>query len=72
MLFRALVTFSYVKQRALTSLQKTMGFTAAAEQQQQVEDVEMAPEGGLPPEVESKVMETMQACVICIRAKSFA
>lgn len=43
--------------RALTSLQKTMGFSSAPVQ----EDVEMPVEGGLPAEVEAKLVETNQA-----------
>lgn len=53
--------------RALTSLQKTMGYSAAQSQPREeapVEDVEMAPEGALPSEVEAKIMETNQAYVL--------
>jgi len=45
----------------LTSLQKTMGYAQAPHEQQPAEDVEMAPEGGLPAEVEAKIMETNRA-----------
>jgi len=53
---------------ALTSLQKTMGFSAVpqAPEQQAADDVEMAPEGGLPAEVEAKLTETNQAYVCLI------
>ena len=52
--------------RALTSLQKTMGFAApanggAAAADEAEEDVEMVAEGALPAEVEAKIMETNQA-----------
>lgn len=52
---------AHAGQRALTSLQKTMGYAQAPHEQQPAEDVEMAPEGGLPAEVEAKIMETNRA-----------
>lgn len=51
-----------IHNRALASIQSTIGF-APAPQEEATEDVEMAPEGGLPPPVEAKVMETNQAYV---------
>jgi pre-mRNA-processing factor 19 len=53
---------------ALTSLQKTMGYaptsSGAQEAQEESADVEMEAQGALPADVEAKIMETNQACVI--------
>ncbi|WVR05916.1 hypothetical protein IAU60_002942 [Kwoniella sp. DSM 27419] len=48
--------------QALSSIQSTIGFqpTAAAEEEPAA-DVEMAPEGALPAEVEKRIMDTNQA-----------
>ncbi|WVQ97432.1 hypothetical protein IAU59_004545 [Kwoniella sp. CBS 9459] len=48
---------------ALSSIQSTIGFQAApaAAEEAPAEDVEMAPEGALPAEVEAKIMETNAA-----------
>lgn len=46
--------------QALSSIQSSIGFQAPA-QEAPAEDVEMAPEGALPAEVEATIMETNQA-----------
>ncbi|WWD17845.1 hypothetical protein CI109_102289 [Kwoniella shandongensis] len=46
--------------QALSSIQSTIGFQPPAAAEAPVEDVEMAPEGALPSEVEAKIMETNQ------------
>ncbi|KAK8865963.1 hypothetical protein IAR55_001112 [Kwoniella newhampshirensis] len=47
--------------QALSSIQSTIGFQPPAATEAPAEDVEMAPEGALPAEVEAQIMETNQA-----------